>query len=177
MFPRTIPLEEDFHKLTFSERGLDLDKNFKFLALATDTGFTVPEADDAPYDVALGNQYFDLKLLTDKNGLERTDYVYLSHNEFLFAKEHGMTYVVYRERSDLNEALLTSVFDFAYAREVGAVELFVDGKKVFCKATGRPETPWSINITRLQEWLARDIEKDVMFPESWYNSFTLLTQQ
>lgn len=176
MFPRTIPNDEEFHKLTYSERGLDLDKDFKFLALATDTGFTVPEAADAPYDLCLGDQYFDLKLLTDKNAPRATDYVYLSHNEYLFAREHGMFYVVYRELSVLKESHLTCVFDFAYAKEVGAIELFDNGKKVFCKATGKVETPWSINITRLQEWLTRDIENGKTFPEPWYNSNTLLTQ-
>lgn len=174
MLPRILPLPDDFHRLDMSNRGLEFDRAFK----RDVPNITVPPERDSPYDFQLGDNFFDLKLITDKNEQRPTEYVYLSHNEYLFAKEQeNFFYAVYREIGLFEEAHLTCVFSFEYAKEVGAMELFDAGKKVFCKATGKLETPWSINITRLQQFLTSDNEKGKSFPEPWYNSNTLLMMQ
>lgn len=174
MYPHIIPLPEGFHALDKSPRGLELDKLFK----KTTPSIYVPEERDSPYDFLHLDRYFDIKLITDKGVERETEYVYLSHNEYLFAKkQEAFYYIVYREIASLNEAHLTSIFTFEYAKRIGAIELFDDGKKVFCKTTGKYETPWSINITRVQQFLSTNIENGESFPEPWYNSNTLLMQQ
>jgi len=178
MFQEVIPLPDDFHRLTMSERGLTFDKMFKQLMSAY-SDVNVPAERDSPFDIQINDEaFYDLKLITDKNVQRDTDYVYLSHNEYLFAKQQKhFFYIVYREIGLFEEAHLTCVFSFDYAKEVGALEVFPNGKKVFCHATGKPEMPWSINITRLQQFLSNDIEKFRSFTKPWYNSNTLLKQQ
>lgn len=180
MFPQLIKLSDGFHSLDMSNRGLEFDKLFKSI-MSVYSDVTIPEERDSPYDMKsedeTGTEYFDVKLITDKNEQRPTEYVYLSHNEYLFAKEQeNFFYVVYREIGLFEEAHLTCVFSFEFAKEVGAMELFDAGKKVFCKATGKHETPWSINITRVQQFLSNK-EKAEELPWPWYNSNTLLMMQ
>lgn len=169
MFPLSIPTV-GYSALDMSQRGLRFDAYFKrFMSAYSDV--TVPEERDSPYDILIGEDRFhDLKLVTDKGEARETDYAYLSHNEYLFAKDQeNFFYIVYRERADVGEARLACVFSFQYAKDAGAIELFDSGKKVFCKATGKHETPWSINITRVQQFLKNDVDKGVILQDPWYN--------
>jgi hypothetical protein len=147
----TLPLPENFNLSTSHNRGLILDTLWKKAIVAEDPTITIPKEDDAPYDALIDGIYTDVKLITIKDHKVSASYAYISHNEYLFGKEHDTTFVIYEEGS--TEAELIAVFPFSYVKEIGAFDTFPNGKKVHCKATGQLETPWSINVTRVRDWL------------------------
>ena len=131
-----------------SNKGLVFDSLWKAWMKVYYQTVSIPPEDDAPYDACLGDEYFDVKLIPEKTKrLDQDYYVYLSHNEYLFGKEHDTTFDVYVEDGDMAERLI--MFTFSFAKDLGAFELFADGKWVHCKATGRTEPPWSINVSRI----------------------------
>ena len=199
MFPLRMPTCVGLHLLPMEKRGLSFDTMGKAVMMALDPEFSVPPDDDAPHDLRRGNSYYDLKLITDKNGAlgkngkPKVNYAWLSHNEYLFARAHSpaldddtplvrdpkldnMLYVMYQEMPEHSEAHLLCVADFEYIRKHGLVIPYTDGQPVFCKATGKQEHGWSINVDALRDQMASDVRKGVVLPKGWYNSNTLRAQ-
>lgn len=159
----SIPLPENFNLSTSHNRGLILDTLWKHAIVNEDPTITIPAEDDAPYDALIDGLYVDVKLITIKDHEVSASYAYISHNEYLFGKEHNTMFAVYQEGEHTAE--LIALFPFSYVKEIGAFDTFPNGKKVHCKATGKLETPWSINVTRVRDWLENQtsVEKPTLF--------------
>lgn len=101
----------------------------------------------APYDGAwpLANAFGDVKLLRFPNSPD--GYVYISHNEWLFAQDHSIAYPIYTDDEEDNCVLMTC-FSFFEANAAGAVKRFERGTPSFCEATQQLEKPWSIQVVQ-----------------------------
>ena len=143
-----LNLPSSFHLNSPSNKGLIVDEIWKNELSELSPRFYIPEEDDAPYDACLdGKEWFDVKLIPAREKSYHSSYVYISHNEYLFGKKHDTRFVIYEEVGDIAKFLI--VFTFACAKREGAITLFDQGKWVHCKATGKLEAPWSIEVSRI----------------------------
>lgn len=89
----------------------------------------------------------DIKLVrkiieSDYNGFAA--FVYMSHREYLFAKENNTLFILYGYENGC--FVLMATVDFVTAKELDLIKLYPRGTWVHCEQTGKDEPPWSVDV-------------------------------
>lgn len=157
---KELKLTAGFELLTAKQQGFVVDGVWKdqMTRLVADQVCIPPQGHEADAVRVSNGRPADVKWFTGVRygKYENNASVYLSHNEYLYGKEHDTVYVIFCNRG--GAGFCQKVFAWSAAKEVGAIQPYREGTWAFCKRTGKEEPPWSIELFLLDPFL-RDILK------------------